>query len=306
MITILLNLQVPLKVLPLHFRWRCGAFMPFEMGGYVQSAMLQGTVYVGGGDAHRRNSKKHNIVMAYHIGLEKWAELPPYRAHHFAMTVINNELLLAGGWESDRSKVVGVWRPDSKKWTHPYPDMSTPRLGCSAVAFKEWLVVAGGVGDGGADLYSVEVLNTDTKQWSAGPPTPAPWSYMKTAIVGETCYFMGGHIDGVSTTRVYSVSLPAIPSKHFDFKEISQLPTHQFTPLSIRGSLLTVGGKSRGRYVSEIHLYQPDSGKWVKVGDLLTPRCDCVCTMLTDGELLVAGGSAGGILRSVDIAHVDS
>ena len=80
-----------------------------------------------------------------------------------------------------------------------YPHMSTPYSSCSVVAYKEWLVVAGGRGDGGADLSSVEVLNTDTKQWSAGPPTPAPWSYMRSAIVGDVCYFMGGYIRGYST-----------------------------------------------------------------------------------------------------------
>lgn len=47
----------------------------------------------------------------------------------------------------------------------------------------------------GVRLSSVEVVNTITKQWYAAPPTPTPWSYMKTAIVGDTCYFMGGYAE---------------------------------------------------------------------------------------------------------------
>ena len=53
--------------------------------------------------------------------------------------------------------------------------------------------MADGLGDDGMMLSSVEVMNTDSKQWYAGPPTPTPWSHMKTAIVGDTCYFMSGY-----------------------------------------------------------------------------------------------------------------
>ena len=42
---------------------------------------------------------------------------------------------------------------------------------CSVVGYNEWLVVVGGGGDVGL-LSSVEILNTDSKQWYAGPPTP--------------------------------------------------------------------------------------------------------------------------------------
>ena len=55
------------------------------------------------------------------------------------MTVINNQLVLVGGGAPDNEvkKVVGVWRPDSKNWIHPYPDMSTRSACCSVAAYKE-------------------------------------------------------------------------------------------------------------------------------------------------------------------------
>ena len=70
----LFNLQVPLK-LPLRLTWRAGPDTPFEMSGYVQSVMVQGTVYVEGVDA------KDCIVMAYDTGSGKWTQLPPYTEH---------------------------------------------------------------------------------------------------------------------------------------------------------------------------------------------------------------------------------
>ena len=120
------------------------------------------------------------------------------------MTAINNQLVSVGGEEHSggRSKVLGVW---NKQWTHLYPEMYTARSRCSAIVHNEWLVVAGGRSASGVPLSSVEVMNTNSKQWYAGSPTPTPWSHLRTATVGDECYFMGGY-----TNTVYSVCLSAL------------------------------------------------------------------------------------------------
>ena len=305
---IILPPQVPFK-LPLELYWRRGPDMPFGMHGYVQSVVVKRTVYVGGGFA----GDNSYIVITYDISTGKWDTLPPYRAKNFAMTTINKQLVLVGGYEHGDSKVLGVWDANKKQWTHPYPEMHTARSSCSAVVYKEWLVVAGGWTPG-ARLSSVEVMNTNSKQWYAGPPTQTPWSCMRTAVVGDMCYFMGGLISGGSTDKVYTVSLSALtsgltskePRKNESpmWSEISGLQLKISTPLSISGSLLAVGGKNKDhKAVTAIHLYQPDTGKWVKVGDLLTPRRDCICAKITDKEMLVAGGYDGEKrLKSTDMA----
>ena len=290
--------------------------MSFEMGGYVQSVVVEGTVYVGGGNtAH--GSDNNCIVMTYDISTGKWATLPPYRVYCFAMTAINNQLVLVGGYEHDgRSKVVGVWDAGNQHWMHPYPEMHTARTSCSAVVYRDWLVVAGGLSIDTKNVSSVEVMNTNSKQWYAGPPTPTPWYYMRTAVVGDKCYFMGGVISGVSTDKVYAVSLSALTSgltskeprkKSLMWSEVSGLQLTDSTPLSISGSLLAVGGKDKDhKAVTAIHLYQPDTGKWVKVGDLPTLRRDCICSKITDKEILVAAGYDGrNILKSTDIALLE-
>ena len=223
--------------------------------------------------------------------------------------------MLVGGNEhggGNSSKVVGVWDADNKQWTHPYPEMHTAREWCSAVVHNEWLVVAGGWSACTARLSYVEVMNTNSKQWYAGPPTPIPWSSMKTATVGDECYFMGGY--NATTNTVYSVSLSALTTglnsstrKGQKWKEVSGLQTTHSTLLSISGCLLAVGGMDKdSKAVTAIHLYQPDTGEWVKVGDLPTPRHNCTCAMITDWELLVAGGydQDNNRLKRIDIALI--
>ena len=307
-------MQIPLK-LPLQLKWRRGPDMPFEMGD-VQCVQVQGTVYVGGGIAIDDNVY---TVMAYNISAGKWATLSPYSTRYFAMTAIDNHLILVGGVtgmgrDGSYSKVLGVWSEESKKWTHPYPDMTTPRHSCSAFTYKHWLVVAGGMGAGDRKISSVEVMNTDTKQWYAGPPTPIAWAEMKTAIVGDTYYFMGGYSEG-NPGNVYGASLPALVSQLNSsssakdtqtWKELPQSPVTYAAPFSITGSLLAVGGEDKdGIVVSALHLYQPDVGLWVKVADIPTKRLTHACIMITKNELLVAGGYFNGrYLATMDIAQV--
>ena len=292
--------------------------MLFGMGNYVQSVVVEGTVYVGGGFAGPGSDNDY-IVMTYYVSTGKWATLPSYGTRTFAMTSINNQLVLVGGCEHGgvSSKLVGVWDADNKQWTHPYPEMHIARTSCSAVVYNEWLVVAGGLPTTYEFvLSSVEVMNIESKQWYAGPRTCIPWYLMKTAIVGDECFFMSGFtgkklFSAIPSTNVYSVSLSCLISKIQSgktygqaWKEISGLQTTYSTPLSIRGSLLAVGGRDNHRNaVTAIHLYKPDTGEWAKVGDLPTPRYYCSCTLLNPvREILVFGGLNAKYIKTMDIA----
>lgn len=257
--------------------------------------MVQGKVYVGGGQTGLDNDSDC-IIMEYDTYSEEWAMLPPYRTCDFAMAVINDQLVLIGGVEEGSvSNILSMWNTDIRKWTHPYPEMSTARYHCSAFAYNEWLVVAGGLADG-YGLSSVELLDTYKKEWYSGPNLPVLWVDMKTAVAGDRCYFMG---NGWATDDVYSVSIPALiahsSSNNSDvqiWKQITSLPMDESAPLSINGFLLAVGGRDNdSRAVTDIHLYQPNTGEWVKIGDLPSPRCDCSCTTISNRELFIAGGS---------------
>ena len=125
---------------------------------------------------------------------------------------------------------------------------------------------------------------------------------MKTATVGDMCYYMGGNgADGYTNKDVYRVSLPAlisqVKSRRIDpqiWETISPLNVICSTPLSIGGHLLAFGGELSGSGVTSIQHYQPDTNKWVKVGDMPSPRYNCTCAVTNNGDILIAGGSKDG------------
>ncbi len=269
--------------------------MPVAMSDYIQSVEINDTLYVGGGATDR--GKDAYIVMAYNKQSCQWHTLPPYSTRWFAMTTINNKLVVVGGRNRDNSESseLGEWQPDSKQWTHPFPPMSTPRCEPSATLYKHWLVVAGG--HHGVCLQTVEVLDVSNMQWSTGPSTPTPWMMMKSTTIGDTWYLMGGFYEGMSLCPdVYSVSLEALVSHSSSdssniWNKLPSLNCALSCPLNIGGSLLAVGGKDMksAKRVSTIQRYVPETNTWVQAGQLPHAECNCTCIMTSD-KVYVMGG----------------
>ncbi len=273
--------------------------MPVTMSGNIQSLEINDTMYVGGGVTDR--DENDYTVKAYNTQSCQWHTLPPYSTRWFAMTTINNKLVVVGGRnrEGSVSSELGEWQPDSNQWTHPFPPMSTPRYGPSATSYKHWLVVAGGYH--GVCLQTVEVLDVFNMQWSTGLSTPTPWAGMKSTTIGDTWYLMGGvwGDQWQSSPDVYSESLEALVShSSSDSSNIwNKLPSLNCTdscPLNIGGSLLAVGGWDMKSFktVSTIQRYVPETNTWVQAGQLPHAVYNCTCIMTSD-KVHVMGGYDG-------------
>ncbi len=263
-------------------------------------------MYAGGGWTDRHEDVY--IVMAYNIQSCQWHTLPPYSTMRFAMTTINNKLVVVGGInrEDSDSSELGVWQPDSNQWTHPFPPMSTPRRLPSATSYKHWLVVAGGYH--GVCLQTVEVLDVSNMQWSTEPSTPTPWVIMKSTTIGDAWYLMGGVCGDQwqNSPDVYSVSLEALVSHSSSdssniWNKLPSLDCADSCPLNIGGSLLAVGGvdlKSE-ELVSTIQRYVPETNTWVQAGQLPHAVYDCTCIMTSDNVHVMGGDDGNSKLKKL-------
>ena len=294
--------------------------MPFGMGGTVQSVVLGNKVYIGGGDA--RTDRGACKVMVYDIQRNKYSTLPQYNAYRFAMTAFNNQLVLAGGWDLASRKPtnqIAVFQSD--KWNCPYPPMTIARSSSTAVSFNNHIIVAGGRDDQGRRISSVEVLDVTSNRWCIADPLPVVRSSMKSVVVGDMCYIMGGldHTDsytnvvhrvnlrGLTEKAVSMATSPATPRPVSLWQTEEDTPLIQSAPLVLKQSLLAVGGIDyRSDASTSIHLYQSGTRRWVKVGDLPTARYVCTCSVLPNGQVLIAGGQVRPLyyLSRVDLLTV--
>ena len=286
--------------------------MPIKMGTSVRSVVIGDTVYVGGGDAH--NACDRCTVMK--LEQDQWTKLPEYTARYFAMTSLANRLVLVGGHyprNNKRTNQLAVF--ESGEWTHPYPPMNIARDFSTAVSFNNHIIVAGGYNDN-ERISSVEVLDVASRRWYIAQSLPNPRSILKSTLMGNTLYLMGGFDHtGCATKTVHHVDLNELIAKALSnldtptlWQTLQEVPLVWSAPLSIGRSLLAVGGQDdRVNTSSSIHLYQPDIRRWVKVGDLPTARDCCTCSVLPR-KVIVAGGQAKWFtyIQTVDIFSISA
>ena len=287
--------------------------MPIPMGYSVQSVVIGDTVYVGGGDAV--NYRDACTVMK--LEQDQWTKLPEYTAKHFAMTSLANRLVLVGGFDPRNNKLTNQLAVfESGEWTHPYPPMNIARDSSTAVSFNNHIIVAGGRDDKGR-TSSVEVLDVASRRWYIAQSLPNPRSDLKSTLIGNTLYLMGGFDHTLSATKtVYHVDLTELVAKAHSnldtptlWQTLQEVPLVWSASLSIGRSLLAVGGLyDRHNPSSSIHLYQPDTRGWVKVGDLPTARLNCTCSVLPSGEVIVAGGQTNlyTYIQTVDFFSISA
>ena len=265
--------------------------MPIKMGGSVQSVVIGDTVYVGGGYA----DKDRDMCTVMKLEQDQWTKLPEYTDKHFATTSFANRLVLVGGRDQRNNKPTNQLAVfEAGEWTHPYPPMNIARHSSTAVSFNNHIIVAGGRDDKGYTLSSVEVLDVASRRWYIAQSLPNPRSDLKSTLIGNTLYLMGGFDHTSPTKTVHHVDLDELVAKALSnldtptlWQTLQKVPLVRSAPLSIGRSLLAVGGEDPS---SSIHLYQPDTSWWVKVGDLPTARYSCTCSVLPSGEVIVVGG----------------
>ena len=267
--------------------------MPFGTSYNVETVVIGDTVYVGGGDAG--NDRDRCTVMK--LEQDQWTKLQQYTFEFFAMTSLANRLVLVGGWDRRNKKPTNQLAVlESGDWSHDtYPPMRKALYSSTAVSFNNHIIVAGGDDDEGP-TSSVEVLDVASRRWYIARSLPKNLSHIRSTLIGKTLYLMGGynsegrnktvcHIDLKTLIAKTTVSQPTL------WQSIEDTPLEFSAPLSIGKSLLAVGGRdSKGKASSSIHLYQPDTRKWVKLENLPTARFNCTCSVLSSGEIFIAGG----------------
>ena len=269
--------------------------------------VLKGKVYIGGG--HANDEVEMRTVIVYDPLEDSCSALPHYAYYRFSMAVMNNQLVLVGGEDSESyiCTKLGVWNEPSKRWTYPLPPMTTACYRPTVVTHKDrWLIVTGGAGH--HRLTRVEILDTFSKQWHHSAPMPETLgcSYTLTATIGSTCYLMGGYLNTRSAyNRVLSVSLDELVSQANVSKPVSatspptpspwqtlpDTPLEFSTPLALNGILLAIGGRVTlgDKPNNTIYAYHPERKEWVKAGEMPVGRAKCSCIVLPSGEIMVAG-----------------
>ena len=128
-------------------------------------------------------------------GKEEWSQFPDNPCRNFGLAVIDGLLTSVGGYNNGYTNTLLslTGEGERKQWFEIFPPMPTPRSYVACLSTKEALIVAGGsVGETFRDtVETVEVMNINTKQWTAVASLPHKSLFFSETSIGHTLFITG-------------------------------------------------------------------------------------------------------------------
>ena len=261
--------------------WRQGQPPP----EYIDS--LLGAAAVHGNTAYFSN--EHDVY-SYTVPENKWTKLPECKYEYFAMAVINDALTTIGGGHTQggiNSEVNTLLSLSGSSWEEVLPPMPTKRENPAAVRTPTHLVVAGGNLNGA--IATVEVLTTETLQWSTASSLPEAVHFPQMITCGGCLYLTD------DDSNAFSCSVEDL-LKSTDggsvWTRLASIPVKRDSTLAtLRGRVLAIGGDDGAdNRTGAIHCYDVATNSWSVISEMRTPRCRVLAAVLPSNELVVVGG----------------
>ena len=250
-------------------------------------------------------------VFAYNSRVNEWSALPECPAKYITLAVVNGLVTNVGGWQSGNytNTLLTLMEEDGKrKWVEHFPSMPTKRALTAVVCSGKALVVAGGEGEGFTVLTTVEVMNTDTLNWSTASNLPCPLSAAVATVCRDSVYLVAGRHQRCTAESVLTCSLSDLKSytSYQMWRPIADLPVEHSTLVTLNGQLLAVGGQDYRNKTNNVYSYNRETNSWEVISCMPTPRYQCLVAVLPHNELMVVGGwTTTGDTDKIEIANVE-
>jgi non-specific serine/threonine protein kinase len=232
--------------------------------------------------------------------------------------VVGAELWVMGGFVSSDLEVtrrVDIYDPMVDSWRSG-PDLPGAETHLAVVTSNGDIIVAGGfagnfVGSRPPPTEAVHRLNVATEEWTDGPTLPTRGAAFAWALVGTEFHVAGGlAADGNSDADVHHVWDLAGPEEWSSSENLPNARNHG-GGAATHGLFYAIAGRhgwnERSGADAAVHAFDPVDGTWIARSEIPAARSEIgAATMtLSDGRILVAGGSLTGIVPTDDVLIYD-
>ena len=274
--------------------------------------MARGAV-VSHGNVAYFNSAGSTAVYCYESQRRLWRQLPDCPSKASALVMAGNKLTTIGGRDQQlrptNSLASLTGEGKDSKWVKLFPRMPTARYYLAAVCRGRSVIAAGGH-DGDRRVTTVEILDTELRQWSSAASLPHPMSEASITVCEDLLYLLGGFDQNGKTLSVLTSSITDLLHQQHEianqlvvWRQAADAPYYGSTAVSVGGQLLAIGGyDEHGEDTSAIAAYDPTSDSWQNMGHMATPRWRPLVAVLPSNQLIAAGGLGGR--TKVEIGNV--
>ena len=261
------------------------------------AVVLLGSVYVGSG-----REGKHEVVESYRLDVynlvtNRWSS--PVTTPHcdFAMTVLDDKLLIIGGATRSDNVTNAILALDAGEW-NKYSEMPTARYGAIAAAHQSILIVAGGIAlinDKWTKLSITELLDTTNGNWYTCSNLPSPYCDLRTVVIKNTLYLLGGSNQHKAVPDVLSASLSNLSTHQLTWHLISSTPWCGSAPVVLYNKyLVAIGGRNHSnlsKKTSQLCALDMSGGVWKPIANLPQARSRLAAVGVADNKIICIGGA---------------
>ena len=289
-------------------QWTSGTKLPTAMHG-AYATVINSTLYITGGWCP--NDKRNSFnVYKYESDKDQWSALPPLQYFYGVPVIVNNHLTIIGGRDSHSKAINWVVTFSDYRWKSIYPNLSVARLHPAVVPYHQYVIVAGGKGDDGNVLDSIEVFNITTSHWIIiNTHLPQPM-YQISASVFTNSFIIVGYAgaDGKFYNGTFMIAVDDIISKHQQIKkslkrsaDYDNIQWNQLAPAPYwrtalvpnTSSPVIIGGNNKqDNAVDDIAIYDDSSNEWKKISTIPI-NCACTTVAVINQSIIVMGGCSG-------------
>jgi hypothetical protein len=232
--------------------------------------------------------------------------------------VVSGELWVLGGFTGSNLNVtrrVDIYDPEGDSWRQG-PDLPGAETHMAVVTLGNDIVVAGGFtgafgGTRPPTTDAVYRLPFGTTQWTAGPALPNRGAGFAWALLGTSLHVAGGlFADGNNDSPYHYVWDTAGPATWTMAAELPN-PRNHGGGAAAGGLFYAIAGRHQwdenAGNTTDVHSFDPGTGVWTPRAAIPTGRSEIGASTLTltDGRILVIGGSQNGVMPNDDVLVYD-
>ena len=283
-------------------KWTKCSNLPVAMW-LAQATVINNTLYIGGG--HCTTTNDAYFMFSYKLIDDQWMRLPLLPQRYGVPTNINNKLCYIGGRHYSTSaptnKVITL---QDDYWVTQYASMITARQVHAVVTYQHYTIVAGGDGDDGSTLDTIEVFNCNNNQWTMlSTHLPQPMSNINATTCNQS-FIIAGYTDAddyankgtfiISMDSLVGADQQSLTSSasedDYKWRELYLTPYWNTAIVPNTSLPVIIGGYGKHRkVVNNIFLYDDSSNSWRTVSSLPISCAGATVATIND-VIIVAGG----------------
>jgi len=274
-------------------KWTVTGSMAQSRHGHSAELLPNGDVLVAGGISSTSGGTILAESELYNPGTGTWTKtgnLTTARYDHGSALLPDGQVLVAGGYAAEDSILASaeLYNPATGTWTLT-GNLHTARSTNAALLRDGAVLMAGGVGSGNENTAETYLNGV--------------WTFTSTMVFSHPSTRIAALLNG--DALIYGGNLASYVAEYYAPSAGSWTATHNLglnppggntlTTLN-SGEVLLVGGTTHvgTTYVPQslCHLYTSSTNAWSSAGSLNHARANHTATLLQNGQVLAAGGSA--------------